>query len=515
MAVTRLYLRNTQAGGGTGGIVYDLSATQGTGATLVSSAISSTSFTEVFRWQYTLGSDVPDTVIPTSVDVAAVSASTLEYRWKVERLDGSNNEIASSSYSTAYNTTGIKTENLSLSTAWATGDRVAISLELRRVSGGGSRTVTINVNDADSFIDPDLVPLPQALTQASRFDNSNNFYAATVSAGAVTLTPALYSNTQTFYSAQVYSQFLTAQQDFGLVTATPDVYFEWGLITETPATYTNDLGDLQAGGATQNLTAALYTNTNTFYAPTVASTYALTPARYDNTNNFYGPTVTTSNTLTAARYDNTQTFYAPTVTTSYTISAARYDNAQTFYGPTVSATYSLTAARFDNTSTFYGQTAAASNTLTPARFDNTNTFYGATVAASNTVTPDRYDNANAFYAPTVTSSVTLVAARFDNDNAFYGPTVTAGTVTLLPELYENTSVFYAPIVTQQGGPQFVVPDLYVNTNAFYAPTVSAGAIELLPPLVANDNTFYAPEVTAVGAQAEFNYRLYAIRRNRR
>lgn len=471
MAVTRLYLRNTQAGGGTGGIVYDLSATQGTGATLVSSAISSTSFTEVFRWQYTLGSDVPDTVIPTSVDVSAVSASTLQYRWKVERLNSSNNEIASSAYSTAYNTTGINTENLSLSTAWATGDRVAISLELRRVSGGGSRTVTINVNDADSFIDPDLVPQAQALTQASRFDNANTFYAPTVAAGAVTLIPALYSSTQTFYAARVYSQFLTAQQDFGLVIATPDVYFEWGLVTETPATHTNDLGDLQAGGATQNLTAALYTNTNTFYAPTVAATYALTPARYDN--------------------------------------------AQTFYGPTVSATYALTAARFDNTNTFYGPTAAASNTLTPDRYDNANTFYDATVAASNTVTPDRYDNANAFYGPTVTSSVTLVAARFDNDNSFYGPTVTAGAVTLLPGLYENSNTFYGPVVTQDGGPQFVVPDLYVNTNAFYVPTVSAGAIELLPPLVANDNTFYAPEVTAVGAQAEFNYKLFAIRKMRR
>ena len=58
-----------------------------------------------------------------------------------------------------------------------------------------------------------------------------------------TLQPALYTNTNTFYSATV------------------------------SATYT--------------LAPALYTNPNTFYSATVAATYTLAPALYVNTNTFF------------------------------------------------------------------------------------------------------------------------------------------------------------------------------------------------------------------------------------
>jgi len=283
------------------------------------------------------------------------------------------------------------------------------------------------------------------------------------------LTPTLFTNTQTFYSPLFSTQFLTVQQDFGLVADSPDVYFEWGLVTETPATYTHDLGDLDA---TQNLTAARYNNVNTFYGPTVTATYALTAARFDNTNTFYGPTVSATYALTAARYDNEQTFYGPTVAAIYDITPARYDNEQTFYGPTVAASNALTAARFDNEQTFY--------------------------------------------APTVTPSVTLVAARFDNDNTFYEPTVTRGAVELLPGLYENTNTFYSAVITQEGGPQYLVADRFDNTSVFYAPTVAAGAIELLPPFYENAQTFYAPTVAQTGSEeGGLNYRLFAIRKMRR
>ncbi len=38
---------------------------------------------------------------------------------------------------------------------------------------------------------------------ASRFDNSNTFYASTVSAGAVTLAPSRFDNNSVFYSAAI------------------------------------------------------------------------------------------------------------------------------------------------------------------------------------------------------------------------------------------------------------------------------------------------------------------------
>jgi len=455
MAATTQYLRNTQTGGGTGGAVYDLSTTQGTGETL-SASVSSNTFAEVLRFQITIGADLPATNIPFSISINAISASS-EVRWRVQELNSSNTVIASSAYATVETTTGTKTGTISFSNSWADGDRLAISVEYRRTSGSGSRTLTLNVNNANSYIQPDLVPQAQALTQASRFDNSQTFYGSTVTTGAVNLTASLYTNAQTFYSQLVSTQFFTVQQDFGLVNATPDVYFNWGLITETPAAYTNDLGDLQAGGATQNLTAALYTNNNTFY----------------------GPTVTTAYSLTAARYDNEQTFYAPTVTSTYALTATRYDNAQTFYDHVVTATYALTAARYDNEQTFYAATVTSSITLTAARFDNNNTFYDATVERGAVdIAPDLFENQNTFYDAIVTQEggpQFLVPDRFDNVSEFYAATVSAGAVDLLPPLYENEQTFYEAEVTQDSGEQFIEPEILVNQNVFYIHSITGGS----------------------------------------
>jgi hypothetical protein len=164
-------------------------------------------------------------------------------------------------------------------------------------------------------------PATQSLTQASRFDNTATFYAATVTAGAVALTQATrYDNDPTFYAATVS----------------------------------------QSGGG-QSLTQ------NT---------------RYDNGQVFYGPTVTRGAvTLTPALYSNTQTFFAPTVGRGpVTLTPVRYDNGQTFYAATVArGPVTLTATRFDNASQFYSafiSQGGAGQSLLVNRFDNTNQFFG-------------------------------------------------------------------------------------------------------------------------------------------
>jgi hypothetical protein len=155
MAVTKYFLRNAQTNGGTGGTVYDLSATQGTNATL-SATVSVTNFAEVLRFQIDLGNDLPETSIPFSVSINAISANS-QVQWRFQELDSSNNVVASSSYSSVETTTGVKTGTISFTNGWTAGNRLALSVEYRRSSGGGSRTLTLNVNNADSFVEPDLV----------------------------------------------------------------------------------------------------------------------------------------------------------------------------------------------------------------------------------------------------------------------------------------------------------------------------------------------------------------------
>jgi hypothetical protein len=331
-------------------------------------------------------------------------------------------------------------------------------------------------NAADSWTSITLVLRPgatQTLTP-TLFTNTQTFFSpdVTQSGAAQTLTPSLYTNTQTFHN--------------------PTVSATYGL---TPALYTNDQAffsaDVTQAGGAQALTPSLYTNTQTFFSPTAAATYALTPALYSNGQTFFSPTVTATRTLTPALYTNTQSFFAPTVTASKTLTAALFTNTQSFFAPTVTATYSLT----------------------PAKYDNNQTFYSAVITqtgGAQTLLPGLYTNEQTFFAPTVgRGAVTLQPGLVTNNQTFYAATATAS-YTIAPDLAVNAQTFYAPTVTQAAPGQTLAPDLYTNTQAFYSPTVAPGAVTLLPqgyvddgyvspgyvgPNTFSTQAFFAPAVT--------------------
>jgi hypothetical protein len=242
--------------------------------------------------------------------------------------------------------------------------------------------------------------------------------------------------------------------------------------TLTPGLYTNTntfYGHTVAAGAV-TLTAARYDNEQVFYSPTVSQTgggQSLTPARYDNAQTFYAPTVAAGAVnLQPGLYSNANAFYAATVTAGgVTLTPARCDNANAFYGPTV--------------------TAGAVN-LQPARYDNTSVFYGPIVSTgASIILPPRYDNAQTFYGPTVTTFNTLTPARFDNAQVFYSPTVgIVAAQSLLPGLYTNANEFYAARTTLYiTFPDWVEPGWvepgwvewpYFNRNEFFAADVTQG-----------------------------------------
>lgn len=192
-AVTRYYLRDTQTEAGTTGTpgskgsIVDLSITQGTTAALGSGNSQDASFVVAKKFIYNVGTDINGTSFPVSVDMNAVSASTMEWQFRVERLNSSNAVQAASTNSGPYNTNGIKTANLTLSTTWAAGDRVSVTVDIRRVSGSGNRTWTMNVNDADSYID---LPLPDPPVDTPIFDNGTATYNNDVSVAITVASPA-------------------------------------------------------------------------------------------------------------------------------------------------------------------------------------------------------------------------------------------------------------------------------------------------------------------------------------
>lgn len=158
MALTKLYAQNTsQASPYTN---YGLATTTGTSTGVVLSTTASL-YVELRSWYYLIpvGKEVvASSNINVSVDVSGISGSiSCRFRVRLYRHNGiSYQAVTESAYSTAFSTTGIKTLTATLSSAAIADDYIGLALEGYRTSGHGSVSTTIQVLDADTFIEPDI-----------------------------------------------------------------------------------------------------------------------------------------------------------------------------------------------------------------------------------------------------------------------------------------------------------------------------------------------------------------------
>lgn len=151
-------------------------------------------------------------------------------------------------------------------------------------------------------------------------------------------------------------------------------------------------------------------------------------------------------TLTPSLFTNSQTFHAPTVAASNALTASLLTNAQTFYDSTASASYALTASLFTNGQTFHAPAVVEVQILAPGLVGNAQSFFGPTVAASYTLSAPLVASGSDFYAPAVTSTATLLPSLLAGSQTFYGPTVSqpgGEAVMLSPSLLLNEAQFFA------------------------------------------------------------------------
>lgn len=115
---------------------------------------------------------------------------------------------------------------------------------------------------------------------------------------------------------------------------------------------------------------------------------------------------------------------------------------------------------------------------------------------AQTLSPSLYTNSSTFYSHTLApGAVTVTPSLYNNDQTFYGLTLTTSK-TLTATLYTNDQTFFGPVVTQDGGPQYVAPNLFENTQSYFAHTVSVGQVQLYPVLLDNAQAFYAATISS-------------------
>jgi len=130
----------------------DLSTTQGTPDTVTSANTQSDTFVEKLNFDIDVSGDGPVTgTQEISIDVVSVTAE-LEYRFRAQFIDDADCTVTNSgTFSSTFTDAGIKTVSASLT--FTTGDeRLRISVECRKASGHGNQSLTVNVNDPDTFI---------------------------------------------------------------------------------------------------------------------------------------------------------------------------------------------------------------------------------------------------------------------------------------------------------------------------------------------------------------------------
>ncbi|MFN3626747.1 MAG: hypothetical protein ACK4S3_02575 [Parvibaculum sp.] len=337
--------------------------------------------------------------------------------------------------------------------------------------------------------------------------------SATIDTGAgnnvAATTSGSFGGVTTTGSDRLIASFVATDRDAAAASWTPTGYgnlangaerFDNGTATNTGGGIAIYTGEKASAGATGNITAtqaasAAYCWITLALANASAGTQTLTPSPFTNSQTFYGPTVTRGAvTLLPSLVTNSQTFYAPAVSAAYTLSPSLFTNAQSFYSATVTqGAVTLSPTLVTNNQTFYSAAVSASITLSPSLFTNTQTFFGPTVAGSYSLAPALVTNSQTFYAATVApGTATLTPSLFTNAQTFYGPTVAAGSTTLSPSLVTNSQSFYAPTVTR--GTVSLSPALVTNAQTFFGPTVSS-VKTLAPALFTNSSTFYGPTVS--------------------
>lgn len=171
------------------------------------------------------------------------------------------------------------------------------------------------------------------------------------------------------------------------------------------------IGDV-AGASTQNITGALFTNSQTFYGATVGrGAVNIDGALVTNAQTFYGATVAASYAITGSKFDNSQTFYQATVTPgSVDIAGALFTNSQIFPATTVTpGAVGVSGGLFTNSQIFPTATITAIYAVSGGLFTNSQIFPTATVERGPIeISGGLFTNSHAFYSAAV-SGETLVS----------------------------------------------------------------------------------------------------------
>lgn len=204
-----------------------------------------------------------------------------------------------------------------------------------------------------------------------------------------------------------------------------------GAQTLTPSLYTDtDSFFAPAVTTTYSLTPALYTDTDSFFVPTITTSYSLAPSLYIDADSIFAPTITVGVvTLTPSLYTDTDSFFVPTITAGGQIAPDLYTDSETFFAPSITTgAVTLTPSLYTDTETFFAP--SVSKNVAPSFYSDTDAFFAPTITKTYSIAPAFYIDNETFFVPTVSSGASLISPSLVSDSdSFFVPLFTQGIVT--------------------------------------------------------------------------------------
>jgi hypothetical protein len=285
-------------------------------------------------------------------------------------------------------------------------------------------------------------------------------------------------------------------------------------LTPSVFTNTNTFYTPTVGRGEVNLIPALYSDADTFYIQTVSSNYSLIPSLYSDADTFYTGTIGRGSVgLTPSLYSDSDSFYTHIISagaTPQTLTASLFANSNTYYTQTVSSSYTLTPSLYSDSDTYYTHTVLSSYALTPSLYTDSDSFYTGTVGRGTVnLTANLYIDADVFYSATVSGTgtpQTLTAALYSNAQTYFAHTVTPGAIGLTASILSDSDTFYTQAISSS---YTLTPNIYVDTDTFYTGTIGRGAVNLTPNLYSDVDTFYNGIVGIEGGPQSLIAALYA------
>jgi hypothetical protein len=279
------------------------------------------------------------------------------------------------------------------------------------------------------------------------------------------------------------------------------------------------LFDEEQGNNITGLGPSLFSDVDTFFTPTVATTlsnltpaffvdadtfstqlvslvpYPLFPSLFSDADTFYVPVATSRITITPGFYSDSDSFFTQTITPgSVSITPSFYSDADSFFTQVVApAPYNLQPAFYTDADSFFTQIVSQGGiTILPSLYSDADSFFTQSIAPGPVVLqPALYSDVDTFNTQVVSSVYALQPAFYNDADSFFTQVVVA-TYTLTPALYSDADTFNTQIVGLL--PYNLVPSVYNDADSYYSPLVSQGGIVLAPNTYSDADNFFSPSI---------------------